>query len=705
VRHDVARTDSVLSVKNLIQTDYNADPANVKAVFLFGHVPVPYSGNFAADWHTPEHQGAWPADLFYGDMDGTWTDFSVNSKVAENPRNWNVPGDGKYDQSYPPSAVELQVGRVDLSNMTAFTKSESELLRQYLKKDHNYRHKLITVPRRGLIHDSTGTRDGEAFAASAWRNFAPWFGPVNITAVPIGQWFPALASQGYLAAYGSGGASYFSIAGLGNSGLYNEGTTWDFAATDTRAVFYLFCGSWLADWDSTDNIMRGVLGTQTFGLASVVAGQPHWFGHHMGLGETIGYSTRLTQNNKPNGLYRNHVDDSVGLVSVALMGDPTLRLQPVAPASGLTGAMGSSGANLNWAASPDGVLGYHVYRSAGPSGPFARVTSSLEPGTSFTDPSVTSGTYTYMVRAAKLEDTPSGTYFNPSQGIFVTVSGSLPSQPTVTITATATGASETGPDPGTFTFFRTGNTASALLVVYSITGNAINGTDYNQLPNSVTIPAGASSASIIVTPIDDTVAEGSETVSVTLAADSGYIVGSPGTAMITIADNDTTSREVVWFDDTLPGGAVPFSDGGDSWNWISSNPAPFSGSRAHQSSISSGLHEHYFNWAWDTLTLNPGDKLFAYVYLDPANVPGEVMLIWGGDNWEHRAYWGANYITYGQDGTVGRRYMGLLPPAGRWVRLEVPASAVGLEGRTVNGMAFTLYGGRAAWDYAGKTGQ
>jgi hypothetical protein len=46
--------------------------------------------------------------------------------------------------------------------------------------------------------------------------------------------------------------------------------------------------------------------------------------------------------------------------------------------------------------------------------------------------------------------------------------------------------------------------------------------------------------------------------------------------------------------------------------------------------------------------------------------------------------------------------MGALPPAGQWVRLEVPASSVGLEGRVLTGMAFTLYGGRATWDHAGK---
>ena len=46
--------------------------------------------------------------------------------------------------------------------------------------------------------------------------------------------------------------------------------------------------------------------------------------------------------------------------------------------------------------------------------------------------------------------------------------------------------------------------------------------------------------------------------------------------------------------------------------------------------------------------------------------------------------------------------MGALPAVNGWVRLEVPASQVGLEGATVKGMAFTLNNGQAWWDRAGK---
>jgi hypothetical protein len=112
-----------------------------------------------------------------------------------------------------------------------------------------------------------------------------------------------------------------------------------------------------------------------------------------------------------------------------------------------------------------------------------------------------------------------------------------------------------------------------------------------------------------------------------------------------------------------------------------------------------------FSAATNPLTINPGDVLIAYAYLDPLNMPTEVMVQWLSNDWGHRAYWGENYIAWGTDGTGSRRYMGALPAAGRWVRLEVPASEVGLEGSSISGIAFTLYGGRATWDHAGKASQ
>ena len=159
---------------------------------------------------------------------------------------------------------------------------------------------------------------------------------------------------------------------------------------------------------------------------------------------------------------------------------------------------------------------------------------------------------------------------------------------------------------------------------------------------------------------------------------------------------------IIWVEDSTPIGAAQAADGGDAWTWSGSGPAPYSGSQDQQSTAASGEHQHYFYNASQTMTVQTGDTLYAHVYLNPANPPSEVMLQWNvAGSWEHRAYWGANDIGWGTDGTVSRQHIGALPATGGWVHLAVPASAVGLGGTTVSGMAFTLYGGQADWDQAG----
>jgi len=176
-------------------------------------------------------------------------------------------------------------------------------------------------------------------------------------------------------------------------------------------------------------------------------------------------------------------------------------------------------------------------------------------------------------------------------------------------------------------------------------------------------------------------------------------------AITNVTVSASSSPNVVWVDDSLPAGSVVGADGGDSWSWIGSSPTPNSGTLANQSAIAAGQHQHFFSGATASLPVVPGDILYAYVNLDPVNPPSEVMLQWNDGTWEHRAYWGNNSIGYGSDGTASRRYMGPLPAPGQWVRLSVPASLVNLENRTLNGMAFSLYGGRATWDTAGRLSQ
>jgi len=116
-----------------------------------------------------------------------------------------------------------------------------------------------------------------------------------------------------------------------------------------------------------------------------------------------------------------------------------------------------------------------------------------------------------------------------------------PPTPIISITATDATASEVGADPGTFRISRTGSTVNAQTVSYTIAtgaGQATNGTDYTPtLSGAVTIPSGASFVDITITPVDDSLVEGPETVTLTLGDSGSYDVGTPGSATITIADD------------------------------------------------------------------------------------------------------------------------------------------------------------------------
>lgn len=164
--------------------------------------------------------------------------------------------------------------------------------------------------------------------------------------------------------------------------------------------------------------------------------------------------------------------------------------------------------------------------------------------------------------------------------------------------------------------------------------------------------------------------------------------------------SELDQRDQVWVDDGLPAGSEEHGDN-EGWAWESLDPSPFHGVISHRSALAAEMHQHYFYNLTNTLPIGAGDTLFATVHLDPANPPDEVMLQWHTTGWLHRAYWGADRLGWGTPGTTERRSMGRLPYAAEWIRLEVPATVVGLEGTTVTGMAFTLFDGRASWDYAG----
>ncbi len=109
-------------------------------------------------------------------------------------------------------------------------------------------------------------------------------------------------------------------------------------------------------------------------------------------------------------------------------------------------------------------------------------------------------------------------------------------KPTVSVDARDPSATEDPPSSGRFAVTRVGSSAGALAVSYALSGSAANGSDYQTLDGSVVIAAGSESASIAVTPIADGVAEGQETVTLTLTSAAAYQLGTVKSASVTIDD-------------------------------------------------------------------------------------------------------------------------------------------------------------------------
>lgn len=397
----VDKTDSVPDVKALITSEYNSDPNEVKAVMLLGHVPVPYSGNLAPDGH-PNHVGAWAADCYYGDMDGNWTDNSVNVTGTVSPKNDNIPGDGKFDQSNLPSDIELYVGRVDFYDMGTFPETEEQLLRRYLVKNHDYRNAMYVINNRGLVEDNFSSY-AEGFAQNGYRNFGPLAGYKNII---TGDYRTDLKNGFHYWSYGCGGGTNTSASGIIS--------TSQFASDSILSVFTMVFGSYFGDFDKKDNLLRASLGSGLV-LANMWAGRPNVHLHAMGIGEPIGYTWRLSINNG-NTYVANNNNRKVHL---ALIGDPGLRAYPVKPVSNVVVNNVQGKAQISWTASQDSnIVGYNVYVKSDSMKHYTVVNSSRITGTSFNDPNFMfdPGTYRYMVRAVKREESPSGIYFNMSTG-------------------------------------------------------------------------------------------------------------------------------------------------------------------------------------------------------------------------------------------------------------------------------------------------
>lgn len=418
----VSRAGTAIQVKQHITGLWQQDSSNFKSVYLLGHVPVPYSGYVGPDGHT-DHYGAWPADLYYADpSNGQWTDYVLNVKVSSSARNYNTPGDGKFDaDAIVPGSAKLDVGRVDMFNMPAFGLNDTLLTKRYLEKAHGFKQNQYAIVLRGLIEDAIGSFGGEAFVRGGWGSYSGMFGD----SIREADFLTELKARSYMFATTSGFGSYTSSSGIAS--------TSDFVNDSLTSPFTSYFGSYFGDWDNVNNLLKAPLASRSLILTSTWSGRPVYYYHQMALGQTVGYCATASANSPRNLYFSEYVSNGVHM---GLMGDPSLRLHPMSAASNLTISPSCNGINLKWTASADtGISGYRIYRATGLDDEYKWVATVT--ADSFVDVTAPAGHYYYMVRAERLQKTPSGTYYNMALGITDSVSYYPAPKPVIVLSDTA----------------------------------------------------------------------------------------------------------------------------------------------------------------------------------------------------------------------------------------------------------------------------
>jgi len=437
-------TNDLKRVKTRIQQESGLD-----VVVLVGHITIPYSGDAAEDGHLGcgAHEGAWPADLWYGDLDGDWTD-NQNTNTCYQPLA-NTSGDWKLDQNEFPTnsngvrKLEVAVGRIDFANMPAFigaswlsnatdtASTERALIKNYFQKARWWRSKQTTVTDTWRQFIQNPNFDDLVQAPRSLE--AHLNGNLAAENRPFDDVFATAAQYGghsYL--WGIHGASGWpdSISNEDTSGTKWR-YAWQLAYTEyePQVAFYLLSGSWIGDWNwcswpsATNGFLRACLSTPHYGLAALWAfekNQPHtgpWKLDRLGLGLHIGAALQDTIS----------ANASQSCRALFILGDPTLAGYIVAPPTNL-GAVKTNGGwqvSLSWNGSSEATDGYYAYRGTNVETAIANRLGWVVSGTTnFLDTTIPTGQtndYVYLVRAATLTTSGGGSFTNLSRAAQTTI--------------------------------------------------------------------------------------------------------------------------------------------------------------------------------------------------------------------------------------------------------------------------------------------
>ncbi len=390
-RDPVANLKAARELRAWIQNRYNSAHYLPHALILIGRIPVVKSGQTAPDGH---QKRPLESDLFYAEMNALWQDNGKGLLLHD-----TIPSDH----------IEMQVGRIDFSNLDDTLGNEVTLLNRYFDKNHHWRH-----GRLGDLREAYGDGGHLEVEINALGNIVGPGNRVKGGHLDLGMQQPWLLGVDYA------------------KSKYKHYTS----TSPIKTVFSINFGSGKPDFSRHNNSLTAMLAQAWYGLVTGWGSRPAWQLHHMALGYSIGYSHLRTVNNgalsrggpgtleyTPTGRYV-----MINPIWVNLLGDPTLAPFPLESVKNLRAEKLANSVQLNWAkADSSALIKYRIYRAAKRSGPYQALNPlELLSGHQYVDTQPVSGAW-YMVRAHSLKEVYAGSFYTYAQGAFATVDNLPPS--------------------------------------------------------------------------------------------------------------------------------------------------------------------------------------------------------------------------------------------------------------------------------------
>lgn len=160
--------------------------------------------------------------------------------------------------------------------------------------------------------------------------------------------------------------------------------------------------------------------------------------------------------------------------------------------------------------------------------------------------------------------------------------------------------------------------------------------------------------------------------------------GAPPAQVAPTVQGDSSVEGVTlcWFDGKIKWGKVGTLRDGVETPWFNgATPPESSGPAGGPFKFRSEKIPAGTIYQWDAFgsrgdfPVKTGDRLFVYVFLDPAEPSKEILLqLKANGSYDHRAFWGTTNLVSHMEPPLA----GPLPKAGSWIRLEVEPSVLGV---------------------------